>query len=215
MPLRHQIPTSMMIVIGAVASSVAADWNAEQVCRLSMAGAVPFTADLEEDGPHYAPDRAVDVRHIRIDVTPDFKRRTIAATTSLTFVPLAKPLEQWRLNAVHLAISQVESTAPVRDYDASARDLQITFERPVPVGQETTVTIRYTAEPRRGLYFRTPEMGYPPADTHLWTQGETHEAPHWFPCFDYPNERASSEVVCHVPAEMTVLSNGRLVSERV
>jgi len=211
------------VLLGAAASGFAADGDLDigQACRWSTeAGAstgnvLPFGVPLEEGGPHYAPDRAVDLRHIRIDLTPDFKRQTIAATTSLTFMPLARPLEQWTLNAVHLAISQVQSTAPVRDYDASGKHLAITFERPIPVGRETTVTIRYTAQPRRGLYFRTPEMGYPAADTHLWTQGETHEAPHWFPCFDYPNERASSEVICHVPAGMTVLSNGHLVSEKV
>ncbi len=75
------------------------------------------------------------------------------------------------------------------------------------------MTIRYSAEPKKGLYFRTKELGYPEEDTHLWTQGETHEARHWFPSFDYPNERSTTEVICHVPPEMTVVSNGRLVGE--
>ena len=56
-------------------------------------------------------------------------------------------------------------------------------------------------------------MGYPETDTHVWTQGETHEARYWFPCFDYPNERSSTEIICHVPLDMTVLSNGRKMSE--
>ena len=34
------------------------------------------------------------------------------------------------------------------------------------------MTVRYTATPRRGLYFRTPELGYPAEDMHLFTQGE-------------------------------------------
>ncbi|MBN2133117.1 MAG: M1 family metallopeptidase, partial [Sedimentisphaerales bacterium] len=80
-------------------------------------------------------------------------------------------------------------------------------------GEETTVIVTYDAEPRRGLYFRTPEMGYPAGDTHLFTQGESHEAPHWYPNYDYPNERFRSEVICRVPPEMTVVSNGRRVSE--
>jgi len=55
----------------------------------------------------------------------------------------------------------------------------------------------------------------PAGDTHLFTQGESHEAPHWYPNFDYLNERFRSEVICRVPPEMTVVSNGRLVSEEV
>ncbi|MHC4281952.1 MAG: M1 family aminopeptidase, partial [Planctomycetota bacterium] len=42
-----------------------------------------------------------------------------------------------------------------------------------------------------------------------------HEAPHWYPNYDYPNERSSSEVICRVPKDMTVLSNGRLISEEM
>jgi aminopeptidase N len=76
------------------------------------------------------------------------------------------------------------------------------------------VRIAYSAdEPDKGLYFRTPAMGYKEGDTHLWTQGEMHEARHWFPCYDYPNEKFTSEMICHLPEGMVALSNGELVSE--
>ncbi|MDC0937080.1 M1 family aminopeptidase, partial [Pirellulales bacterium] len=52
-------------------------------------------------------------------------------------------------------------------------------------------------------------------DEHLWTQGEPHESRHWYPCFDAPNERSSTEVICHVPQDMTVLSNGKQVAENI
>src|SRR3712207_7205517 len=41
---------------------------------------------------------------------------------------------------------------------------------------------------------RTPEMGYKPEDTHIWTQGEPSEARHWYPSYDYPNDKFTSEV---------------------
>src|SRR5262249_11923464 len=47
----------------------------------------------------------------------------------------------------------------------------------------------------------------------LWTQVETMGARHWFPCFDAPNEKFTSEVTCRIPEGMVVLSNGKLVSE--
>jgi aminopeptidase N len=58
-------------------------------------------------------------------------------------------------------------------------------------------------------------MGYKEQDTHLFSQGECHEAPRWYPNYDYPNERSTSEVVCRVPKDMVVLSNGRVVSETI
>ncbi len=163
----------------------------------------------------YAPDRKVDVLHIKLDVTPDFKNRTVAGTATIRFAPISRPLEQLKLDAIDLDVSSITSTAKIEAYTVTDEAITITFDPVVQPGAETTVTIVYEAEPKRGLYFRTPEMGYPEEDTHIFTQGESHLAPNWYPNFDYPNERSSSEVICRVPAGMTVVSNGRLVSEDI
>ena len=163
----------------------------------------------------YAPDREADVLHITIDVTPNFKTRTVAGTATIKFAPISKPLIEFRLDAVDLVVSSVTSSAKIEGYSVTDKAITITFEPAVPVGAETTVTVVYEAEPKGGLYFRTPEMGYPEEDTHLFTQGESHSAPHWYPNYDYPNEQSTSEVICRVPKDMTVLSNGRLVSEEI
>jgi len=163
----------------------------------------------------YAPDRKADILHITIDVTPDFKTRTIAGTTTIKFEPIAKALTELRLDAIDLDVSSVTSSGQIEGYSVTDEAITITFDPPVPPGAETTVTVVYEAEPKQGLYFRTPEMGYKKEDTHLSTQGETHKAPHWYPNYDYPNERSSSEVICRVPKDMTVLSNGRLISEEM
>ncbi len=163
----------------------------------------------------YAPDRKVDILHITIDVTPDFKARTVAGTTTIKFEPIAKALTELRLDAIDLDVSSVTSSGQIEGYSVTDEAITITFDPPVSPGAETTVTVVYEAEPKQGLYFRTPEMGYKKEDTHLSTQGEAHEAPHWYPNYDYPNERSSSEVICRVPKDMTVLSNGRLISEEM
>ena len=163
----------------------------------------------------YAPDRTADILHIKIDVTPDFKTRTIEGVTTIKFAPNAEPLDQLRMDAIDLDVSSVTSTAEISDYSVTDEDITITFERPIAPGRETEVVITYEAEPKRGLYFRTAEMGYKEQDTHLFTQGESHLGPHWYPNYDYPNERSTSEVICRVPKDMVVLSNGRIVSERI
>jgi len=163
----------------------------------------------------YAPDRTVDILHIVIDVTPDFKARTVAGTTKIKFEPIAKPLTELHLDAINLAVSSVNSSAKIAGYTATDKEIIVTFDPCIPPGQVSMVTIVYEAEPEQGLYFRTPEMGYKEQDIHLYSQGETHQAPHWYPNYDYPNERFTSEVICRVPADMTVLSNGRLISEDI
>jgi aminopeptidase N len=192
----------------------------EAICRYcdqahASSGLLPPGLELT-GSHHYAPDRQVDVTHIKLDVTPHFDSKTVTGTASITATVLASPIDVLRLDAVNLTVHAVRcGSQPVRTFAASATDLQVVFAEPVAPGATFTLEIDYAAEPEQGLYFRTADMGYPAGDAHIWTQGEAHEARHWFPCFDYPNERSSSEIICHVPAAMTVLSNGQKVSETI
>jgi aminopeptidase N len=202
-----------LLLFSVPASSYAESREACRYCgrlhrSLPMPGEMATT-----NGRQYAPDRQVDILHIKLDVTPDFEAHAIAGTATLRFTPISEPLKSLRLDAANLDVSKVRSSHEVRDYSHDDKHITVVFEKAIPVGEEASVDIEYSAEPVQGLYFRTPEMGFPKGDTHCWTQGEPHEARHWFPSFDYPNERSSSEIICHVPAEMTVVSNGRLVGE--
>ncbi len=161
----------------------------------------------------YAPDRKVDILHVRIDVTPDFQKKTIAGEVRIRFKPIAKPLTDIALDAVDLTVHRVTSDAKLAGHTVTDEKIEVVFDPPVAPDREVYLDIAYEAEPKQGLYFRTPDMGYKPEDIHLWTQGESHEARYWFPNYDYPNERFTSEVICHVPIAMAVLSNGKLMSE--
>jgi aminopeptidase N len=161
----------------------------------------------------YAPSREIDILHQRLEVTPDFERRSLAGTMRIEFKPIAKAVEELRLDAVELAIKAVASSAEIRGWQSTGERLVVTFEEPVGVDAVSWVTVEWTVEePAAGLYFRTPAMGYREGDTHLWTQGEMHEARHWYPCYDYPNEKFTTEMICHVAEGMVALSNGRLIS---
>lgn len=161
----------------------------------------------------YAPSREIDILHLALDVTPDFQARTVAGQATLRFKPIAKPCAELRLDGVDLRVSSVTSAENILGWQATDKQVIVTFAEAIPADKETSVTIMYSAAPQKGLYFRTPEMGYPATDSHLWTQGEPLEARHWFPSFDAPNEKFTSEVTCRVPEGMVVLSNGRKLSE--
>jgi aminopeptidase N len=188
-----------------------ADTGSEQVgCAKSAA----FLAPLDSaDHLKYAPDREVQVVHLALEAKPDFKQKTVQGKAVWTFKPLAKPVQELKLDEVDLDVHSVSSSEKLEGYHVGKDQLVITFAAPIAVGKEASVTIEYAAEPQQGLYFRTPEMGYKEGDTHLFSQGEEIEARHWYPCFDSPNEKFTSEITCSVPEGMTVISNGRLVSE--
>ncbi len=164
-------------------------------------------------GRKYARDRRADIKHLALDVTPDFTRRSVAGEVTITFLANAQPLTKLELDAVDISIDAVGAAGvTVAEHQTTKDKLIITFAEPLAPGAEAAVTVRYHCQPENGLYFRTPEQGYQKGDTQVWSQGEAEFHRFWFPCYDYPNDRFTSEIVCHVPDGMEVVSNGKLVS---
>jgi len=215
--VRH-LRAFLLFVLAAVSNHFVFAYEEQHICRYCSGAACQQPVKEGDGTPHsrkYAPSRYVDLLHLKLDVTPDFQKRTVVGTATLDLVPIAKPLRELRLDAVDLHISAVRGSAAIADFTVTRESLTITFAKPLAVGQRCSLEVDYSAQPREGLYFRTSEMGYPAKDTHLFTQGEPQKGRHWFPTHDYPNERCTTEIICHVPADMTVLSNGRLVGEQV
>jgi aminopeptidase N len=168
---------------------------------------------LKPDAPDYrkyAPDRAVDFLHLTLEITPDFQKRSLQGIATFRFTPILTPLSELKLDAADLSVSKVTGSVPGLSHQTAPESIHLYFNPPLPPGKPAEVSIHYRAEPALGLYFRTRDMGYP--ETHLWTQGEPLESRHWFPCFDHPIEKLTSEMICHVPPGMVALSNGRQVS---
>ena len=164
-------------------------------------------------GRKYARDRFVDIKHLALDVTPDFTRRSVQGEVTIRFSPVARALTKLELDAVDLTVETVGAAGmKVAGHEVTKEKLVITLADPLPPGTEAAVTVRYRCQPEHGLYFRTPELGYPAGDTQLWSQGEAEFHRYWFPCYDYPNDRFTSEVICHAPDGMEVVSNGKLIS---
>ncbi len=204
--MRWLLLLSLLISSTAVADSL-------HVCEHCAKHLMPPITKLTP-GRKYARDRRADIQHLKLDVTPDFAKRTVAGTMTMTFKPIGLPLPQLELDAVDLVIGEVTVTgAKLADKIVAEEKLTLIFDKPVAPGAEASVSITYSAEPKQGLYFRTPEMGYKPGDTQVWTQGEADLHRFWFPCYDYPNERFTSEIICHAPKGMEVVSNGHLVSK--
>ncbi len=204
------VATTLSLFIAGIGASSRADSN--EALELRCAHAAFAAAPDSPDYRQYAPDRKINITHLALDVTPDFDKRTVAGEVTISFQPIAKPLDELRLDGVDLTVLEVKSSARIASHHATDKEITVNFAKALPAGNDATVTIRYTAQPKKGLYFRTPASGYAAGDAHIWTQGETYEARHWFPCFDSPNEKFTSEMTCRVPEGMTVLSNGRQVS---
>ncbi len=164
-------------------------------------------------GRKYARDRLVDITHLALDVTPNFDARTVAGSMSMDFAPIAQALPKLELDAIDLRIEQVKvDGANLVSWQNNDEQLVLNFAPAIAPGAAVTLRVQYQAQPQTGLLFRTPAMGYPEGDTQCWSQGEAENHRYWFPCYDYPNERFTSEVTCHAPKGMEVISNGSLLA---
>ena len=80
-------------------------------------------------------------------------------------------------------------------------------------------TVRFTIDYRgqithgRGLYFFKAEPGRPRRTQQVYSGGGTDGNPNWIPTYAAPNDKATWDMVARVPSSLTVVSNGRLISD--
>ena len=173
-----------------------------------------YAAIDSPDYRKYAADREVQALHLALDVSPDFSQRTLTGKALLRFKATSAAVRELKLDAVDLTVRSVTASTPLQAWQVTDEKLIVTFAAPLAPGQEGTVTISYFTEPKRGIYFRTPEMGYKDGDTHLFSQNEETDGRYWYPCLDSPNQLCPTEIICRAPEGMTVISNGRLLEEK-
>lgn len=178
---------------------------------MGLGGREPFA--FPGTTKRFAPDRSVDIRHTLIDVQLDPAVIRIEGSVTHTVAALDDDTRVVRLHADELTIDGVEdASGAALAHRHVGEDLTIDLPAALAAGGEATITIRYHGAPRRGIYFIQPNEAYPDKPIQAWTQGQDEDCKYWFPCFDHPSEKMSTELRARVPAKYTVISNGALVA---
>lgn len=157
--------------------------------------------------------RTYDALHYVIRTSFDVPRKTVNGHVELTLKPLASGFKSIELDAADMKIEQVLNASgnPLRSIQQDGR-LLITLDRAYTSSDSITVNIYYRARPRRGLYFVSAEREsgiQRPAQ--IWTQGEPEDNHHWFPCYDFPDDKATTEQIITTGAGQIAIANGTLV----
>ncbi len=164
---------------------------------------------------HYARDRDFHVEHVKLDLNVDPEDKRLEGTAHITLSSLVDSLTRLEFDAVELDVKDMKlSTGTISSFENTGRKLTIFLDKALKAYGNLTVSIRYSGEPRRGLYFIGPDKSYPGRPYQVWTQGEDEENRYWFPSYDYPNDRATSEIIVTVPQKYTAISNGVLVETK-
>jgi aminopeptidase N len=175
----------------------------------------------------YIPNRNYDTQHIKLDLRFNWEREQALGTATITFIPLTTNLQSVEFDAANMTFSSVKlaSGAPLKfEANPAKEKLRITLDRAYQPTDVLTIVIAYNTNGvstdtgiggfGRGLTFIKPMQDDPSRPKQIWSQGETEYNHYWFPCYDHPNDFATTEMIATVEKPMIVVSNGKLIETK-
>ncbi|MFZ0213598.1 MAG: M1 family metallopeptidase [Candidatus Acidiferrales bacterium] len=164
----------------------------------------------------WAPSRTYHVENYKLGLRFDEPNGEVFGDELVTLRPFAPRFHRFYLNSAELKIDSVNLVpaqgAPVKlAYTSEESRLWITLDRDYDATSVLRVRIVYHGFPRTGLFFVNPTKDYPKWPREVYSQGEAEFNHYWFPCWDYPNDMATSETITTVSEGQSVVSNGKLM----
>ena len=160
---------------------------------------------------HAARSRSYDVRNYVIKLALEYPERKIAGDVTITLNPLADGLSEVVVDSAELRIHKVEVDGRDANYRAAGDQLTVDLGRTYRASETIAIKVSYEGTPRKGLYWIGGDPAYPGTPMQIWSQGEDEDSRYWFPSYDFPNEKATSETYVTVKKPFSVVGNGRLV----
>jgi aminopeptidase N len=154
--------------------------------------------------------RDYDALHYRIEIRLDLDQTSFEGETTISVTSLREALDTCVLDAEEFTVTRVLSDwgEPLA-FEQSPRELTVRMARPLRLGETRSFTVFYGGKgPKIGLRFMPASANNPQL---VFSDSFPDHVHHWFPCFDYPNDKVTSEIVATVKSGLKVAANGRLV----
>jgi aminopeptidase N len=173
-----------------------------------------FTATGQTARPNFTRPTNYDVQHYIIRVRFDRPKKQVFGDTTVRLKPLAGGFTQAELDASDMSFESVTlegSDTPLK-FKVANEKVIVTLDKAYKPENTIGIRFKYTATPKKGVYFVDKRVmnGRELSPAQIWTQGEADEAHHWFPSFDFPSDKASTEQFITAPKDETVIANGVL-----
>jgi aminopeptidase N len=175
------------------------------------------------------PSHDFDLIHQRIEVANfDWEATAFDGNVTSTLVSLRPGLDSVVLSmgrrlAVRRVTGSVKSNKKVRStanpgpfqYARTGDTIVVRLPRAAGFRDTVRFTIDYRGQVThgRGLYFFKAEPGRSRRTQQVYSGGGTDGNPNWIPTYAAPNDKATWELIARVPSALTVVSNGRLISD--
>jgi len=159
----------------------------------------------------HEPDRDFDAIHYRIKLDIDMVGKQLIGQNTVTLTPLRSDLTKVTLDAVSLVVTDVlDSKGFPLSYTQGEGKLHINLARTYSNTDTVTFNVRYNlTEQVGGLKFIDKTETNPmQVSSDCWP----NKARQWIPCYDYPHDKVTQEMIVTVDNAYKVLSNGELLS---
>jgi aminopeptidase N len=157
--------------------------------------------------------RNYDTQHIEIELNFNHNQQSISGKATITVVPFINNLSSLEFHAKDMEIQDV-MLVDRNHLDFTADSETVAIALPYSYGEEDTITIviTYFTQPTAGFYFNEPTENDPKKRHQIYSHSEPIYARCWFPCYDEPDDKLTSEIIATVPENYYLLSNGKLLS---
>ena len=154
--------------------------------------------------------RTYDVQHYIIRSSFDRQNKTYFGDVTVQLKPLKGNFNTVVLDAANMRFDSVrlEPAGTNLRYTQTGEKLTVNLDKSYSPNDTIAIRFKYSSKPKKGVYFVDAGEDRP---AQVWTQGEPEEAHHWFPCYDYPDDKATTEQFITVPRNEIAVANGELL----
>lgn len=221
--------SSSLLILNFINFVLIMDENMKTKLSLFIISFFFFTPVLFSQATGHEPEERVKsyhVEHYKIEVKLDLQKKTLDGKVTASIQSLKDVLDTIDVDAAGLNIKNVKALIYNQTDDPelaeSYENIKYAYNGNklfiLPFGFirknfHYKFQIEYSCtNPEKGLYFIAPDSLHPDKQYQAWTQGEGEDNHFWFPCYDYPNDKATTETIITIDKQYTTLSNGVLKS---
>ena len=173
----------------------------------------PYIKPMPFDSASVPRERFVDFQHLRLEASFIPDQGKIRGTVTHRFQALRPQVDTLFFDGPDVRVEEVlfhEKPIQTRVWPTG---FTVIFPQPLSWNQLDSLSIRYEATPRHGLYFVGWNDPTNRARKQIWTQGQGTDNRCWLPMFDNMNDKVTSEMIITMAKPYRVLSNGVKLSQ--
>ncbi|MFM2286528.1 MAG: hypothetical protein RLZZ543_2025, partial [Bacteroidota bacterium] len=168
----------------------------------------PFIQSMPYDSASVPRERFVDFQHLRLEASFEPTQGKVNGLVSHRFQAIRQNVDTLFFDGPDIQVQEVSyhnQALAIRKYETG---FTVVFPKALSWNVTDSLSIRYTAFPRHGLYFVGWNDPTNRARKQIWTQGQGIDNRCWLPMFDNMNDKITSEMIITMAKPFKVLSNG-------